>query len=620
MPTQVRAKDGDSLCVIAMRNGFLNCDPLRREPKNAAFLKRPLRDGDIVTVPDVDAQHAIRPTDAQHKFTLKNAPPVSIRYVHGSSNNGSSNPSSRNDAETMVLNVSNYPTDVGGVFGNTTFPNGFGFNADGHADPDAFKVEVVDPAAGGGTVAVNIEALMPVYKLEDGQLKLTGHQQQSGNPTAMMECAALGAGGGTFLSKYLRVVTHDEDASAAVGQTVQVVSPADGNGTGKAADPDNVEILDFEIRATYTIRRCTAPKKCTAWVSRPVGDEAEQQRFRIAYHIFIKKSTGAPIGGLTVKKVRQNALFNLRGYYAQASMAPRLVSADGSQGGSAVVFMPEPDNNMIAIDDRGASGKNHQRKPSTLTISDAGSTIATVNLTKWNPREVANAIKSALDQTTFKAEIFKNPKKTADEKYNPHDVLVTRRDGSAVDLSVVTDDTSLQRNITVVRVDIANIDPRNSPELRRVFRSSPGPAGAINVYAIDFILNPDAENPFSTVLAFSRPLPYDLFTPESDARQVADSILCVAQYLDENTPLPGVMPHECGHILGHVGHAAEKDPHVSTELMNAYQSKPTEDQPNRTRISDYPILVNYELTDDATRLINAVNRFTTSRKDLLEQW
>jgi hypothetical protein len=613
MPTQMRAKDGDSLCVIAMRNGFLDCQPLRHEPKNAAFLKRPPGDGDIVTVPDVDAQHTIRPTDALHKFTLKNAPPVSIRYIHGSSN-----PSSRNDAETMVLNVSNYPTDVGGAFGNTKFPDGFGFNADGHADPDAFKVEVVDPAAGGGSVMVNIEALMPVYQLEDGQLKLTGHQQQRGKPTAMMECAALGAGGGTFLSKYLRVVTHDEDAGAAVGQTVQVVSPADGNGTGKAADPDNVEILDFEIRATYTIPRCPAAKKCTAWVSRPLGDEAEQQRFRIAYHIFKKKSTGAPIGGLTVKKVRQNALCNLRAFYAQASMAPRLVSADGSQGGPAVVFMPEPDNNMIAIAD-GAAGKNHQRKPSTLTISDAGSTIATINLTKLNPREVANAIKSALDPATFNAEIFKNPK-DATFKYNPYDVLITRMDGSSVDLSVVTDDTSLQSDITVVRVDIAKIDPRSDPELRRVFRSSPGPAGAINVYAVGFILNPDLEDPFQTVLAFSRSLPYRSFTPESDARQVADSILCDAECLDENTTLPGVMPHECGHILGRVGHVAEDDPHLSTEMMNAIQSKPSEDRPNRTRISDYPILVNYELKDDATRLINAVNRFTTSRKDLLEQW
>jgi hypothetical protein len=121
-------------------------------------------------------------------------------------------------------------------------------------------------------------------------------------------------------------------------------------------------------------------------------------------------------------------------------------------------------------------------------------------------------------------------------------------------------------------------------------------------------------------LAFSTPLPYYLWTPDTDAQQVADSILCEAPWLDQNTKLPGVMPHECGHVIGKVTHVAEKDPHVSTEMMNAHASTPSEDHPNPTRISDFPILVNYELKDDATRLINAVNRFTTSRADLLEKW
>src|ERR1700727_2171418 len=84
MPTTVTANEGDCLCVIAMENGFLNCQPLRDEPKNAAVLKRPVQKGDVITIPDWDVKHFSRPTDNTHNFVMKNVPPVSIRFVRGS--------------------------------------------------------------------------------------------------------------------------------------------------------------------------------------------------------------------------------------------------------------------------------------------------------------------------------------------------------------------------------------------------------------------------------------------------------------------------------------------------------------------------------------------------------
>ena len=51
MPTKVTAQSGNCLCGIAVDAGFLNCQPLRDLPENAAFLNRDLIDGDEVTVP-----------------------------------------------------------------------------------------------------------------------------------------------------------------------------------------------------------------------------------------------------------------------------------------------------------------------------------------------------------------------------------------------------------------------------------------------------------------------------------------------------------------------------------------------------------------------------------------
>jgi hypothetical protein len=215
-----------------MKIGFLNCQPLRYDPKNALFLNRPLQKGDVITVPDVDVKHFSKSTDQTHTFAAKNAPPVSIRFVRGSLVNNY-----REDQEVTILNVSNFPTDLGGIQSNVPFPAGFGFDPDGHADPDAFKVEVVDAAAGGSSITVFIESLLPTYQYQDGEIILTGHQQRKNHSVSLMECAQVPSGS-AFLSKYLRVVTNTDDEESAPGQTVLVVTPADGKGTG-ASDLDN---------------------------------------------------------------------------------------------------------------------------------------------------------------------------------------------------------------------------------------------------------------------------------------------------------------------------------------------------------------------------------------------
>jgi hypothetical protein len=102
---------------------------------------------------------------------------------------------------------------------------------------------------------------------------------------------------------------------------------------------------------------------------------------------------------------------------------------------------------------------------------------------------------------------------------------------------------------------------------------------------------------------------------------ILNSILCDTQFLDAATPLPDVLAHECGHILGDVNHVPKFDAHFHTELMtgSGEDSKPVG---GPKRISDSPILVHYEQLDPAgsVKLINAVKRLRTTRTELVEKW
>src|SRR5258708_3057649 len=142
MPITVTAIDGDCLCGIAMDHGLIDCAKLRELSQNADYLARPLKAGDIVTVPDKVVATADKPVDQLHVFKVRNSPPVHIRFVHGSPDLPY-----KDDPTTTVLHVSNFVTNLSGADGLKPFPKTYGFSADGHQDPDAFKLEVIDPAA-----------------------------------------------------------------------------------------------------------------------------------------------------------------------------------------------------------------------------------------------------------------------------------------------------------------------------------------------------------------------------------------------------------------------------------------------------------------------------------------
>src|SRR5688572_11942551 len=84
MPRTIVARDGDTLCGIAIREGFLDCKLLRDEEGNKPYLDRRLRAGDKVVLPDPREKTVDKPATKSHRFKRKRLPEPSIRFVHGS--------------------------------------------------------------------------------------------------------------------------------------------------------------------------------------------------------------------------------------------------------------------------------------------------------------------------------------------------------------------------------------------------------------------------------------------------------------------------------------------------------------------------------------------------------
>ena len=355
MPQVVVASDGDCLCGLAIRHGFLNCDPLRAEGANSGLLDRPLRAGDRVTIPDLRPKQEEGAVDAKHSFKLKRLPEPKLRFVHGSQSQPYAS-----DASLTRLEISNFPTNLAGATSAAAFVNSFGFNQDAHDDPDTFKLEVVSPD-GGSPIQVKLQALKPIYAA-DGTVER--FEEFSGAGTAGrnvdIQCQLVGADAPKlYRSRYLRLVTDTDDQAAANTQTLVVSDTSDGAG----GDADKLEILDQHVRASYELPGCqaAAPNKCKVSAELPVGHD--KKRIRMTVSIFRTAVGGGNIGGVTRSNVRRRVYKWFRRAYAQLSLAPKLVAA--------IRIYDPPSADMIAVSDpvgTPASGVNAAGARSTLTF------------------------------------------------------------------------------------------------------------------------------------------------------------------------------------------------------------------------------------------------------------
>ncbi|MBL8240000.1 MAG: hypothetical protein JNM66_21445 [Bryobacterales bacterium] len=597
MPTKVIARAGDCLCGIASDFGFADCQPLRDAPENASLANRELISGEEVTVPDRNVEDHSKAVDAKHSFKLRTSPPVNIRFVHGSPNLPY-----RDDSETTTLHVSNFVTNLAGTDGLKALPTGYGYHDDGHADPDTFKVEVWDPAA-GGSVNVKLEAMRPVYTADPvtGALTVTSFTPftDAGRFIDPLVCNVVSAAtSNTYRSKYMRLVVDEQDLAApgTAGQLLLTTDVADGLGTGAAGDNDTVEILDQTVRATYEVQRCPGSPKCKVSKVVDIGGAARQ---RINLHFFaIRANPGVDTmpTGISAADIRQHLRRRTfkwyRRIFAQCDMAPLLATLS---------VIDPPENNMICISHlTGLPVATGAPVTIDITISTATRNIAVPTITfaggetpvQAGDLIVANLPAGFSGTSAACTHANGNPNPSAD-------VIITADNGERVNLfpaPVLSANPGIsidipRVNLMSVLADDANADPAlGNPtiDMKRLMRMIPTADDGMFCIVIGQFNTPglrgQAFRQFHAATAgFQPPLPLRSATIMAYTSNSGN-------VLDNSDNLPFTSPHESAHVMCDLSHTIVGANHSRTEILGA--GTPAANSVGGTkRFSDGPYLV-----------------------------
>lgn len=548
MPRVVIARDGDTLCGLAIDAGFIDCTPLRAEAANSGLLAGPLKTGDLVTIPDLAGKNVSKATEKRHRFIKKNAPPVSIRFVHGS-------PDKKyfDDFTLTVLNVSNFVTNTGGADGSKTFPAGFGFNPNGHADVDAFKVEVADPAA-GGSVNVLLEALKPAGLNPDGSPKnipITGVADAAQRKIDALECPKVSPGHVAFRSRYMRLVVDGDDFAAAPGQTLLTTDLVD-------AGEEDAEILDQKVRATYVIQRCpgTGGKKCQVSSELDVGED--EKRVKVAVHVLQDPVTNVPVAPLD--QVRKRCLQFVRQLYAQANMSLKLIAT--------VRQIPSPANMFAIANGNGQVAVGGQAIRVRVRIGASfDQTIAITTVAGEQPSQTADrlatairvALSNAIPPVVARVTPTTNPPLTG-QAIGSADVIVGDPLTQNVRLTVLASG-DLGHPVRVGRIVSATIPDFAGPEAhvgtiqeRVLIKNYDTGTDRVDLFVVGALAGAlgEAFTPRLTSAVNAQPI-----------KEVANSALVFAATVSSANNFHTTIPHEIGHLL------MDQGPHSApvTEMM-----------------------------------------------------
>lgn len=660
MPTIVDANDGDNLCSLAIAAGFLDCGQIRSDPANAGkeFLTRDLKKGDVVTIPDIKKNILAKAAEMLHKFKKKNAPPIQIRFVHGSRDTPY-----RDDTKLTFLNVSNYVPDKAGADGTQTLPKGFGFNQNGHDDQDTYKVEVVDPR-GGSEVMVELEALKPTFAVGGS---INGHESfsdaQANLRKIKVQCKKVSNPNYKgFRSRYLRLVVDEVDIKAISSDPVATDGTAQGLFTsdmadGNDGDADKVEILDQLVQATYVIKNCkaSAPHKCK--VRDRVEIAPDKQRIKLCFHVFRATAgvAGTRSGGVTDKALHRRTAKWYRRAYAQAGLAPILV-------GPKIEELDPPPPDMLIL------GQPNGGSASGLTAAGAGSVLrfdlevhpkgggapsALVNVSlNLQALVVANA-GSALTAAQVAADVvaalpagFAGKSFAVQPAYSsasaPVDILISHSDDRVFIRNESCDDAGI--TATVARVNLASVDasallPPYSPSIRRISHAGTISDDQMDCFVIaawsnknlrGFALIPDADLP-DIVLADGTHIGRQAQAPGRWANIMAMQCNSDAggpfagaeiATLDDTDSLPYTYPHESGHVMMDAIHALN-----TTEMMRGGTVEQNELRGSK-RICDDPVHIEYQLRGAVTIpggavtnvALSAVQRLRTKGAQVMQPW
>jgi hypothetical protein len=385
----IRARERDTLCGIAVDNGFRDCRKLR--DANPPLQTRALRAGDTVNVPDVTPKVETGQTEVLHRFRRPGRPVASVRFVHGSRFLAF-----KDDPTLTELNVSNYRTDQAGADRKQPFAtDAHGtFDANADADNDTFKLEVLDPRAKTPTVQVELDVKRPTYNAAG---KLTGHTDFPGtrsDKTSERGRRSLDARaekmGSTqrFRTCYLRAVVDPEDQSVRPTQTLLTTHMVD------STPPDEkVEILDQVVVGSYKVNGCPVASpdaKCRVSTEIPVCAEPRQKRVKVRVHILRPTRTGA--GVVAPDQARKGCLARIRELYAQAHTSVRLLEEPR--------LVPPPSNMFAIADGNGRSSLGGSKMKVRVQIDATVDQTVEIDTDPGHPivnaTKLANAIAAAV--------------------------------------------------------------------------------------------------------------------------------------------------------------------------------------------------------------------------------
>jgi len=627
----VTAKNGDCLCGIAIDHGFIDCGPLRDVPENASLLGRDLNEGEEVTVPDRSVEDHSKAVDTKHTFTLKSSPPFHIRFVHGSPNLPY-----RDDSETTTLHVSNFVTNKGGATGIAAFPTGYGFNDDGHQDPDTFKVEVWDPSA-GGSVNVKLEAMKPGYQADPVSGKLTVKTYTPftdvGRKIDALVCNQVSdTTANTYRSKYMRLVVDTEDLNDAgvTDQLLLTTDLADGLGTGAAGDNDTVEILDQMVRATYEIQRCPGSPKCKVSKIVDIGG-SERQRVRLHFYAVRTAAGGTamPTGVTTTviqQHLRRRTFRWYRRVFAQADLSPKLESLN---------VVDPPEENMLCLSHSHGlpvSATGTHQLTFRVTTATRDLPVQIVFAGGETPVAAGGVIAAGLP-SGFTGQALATPRAT--NAANPScDCIIIADNGERVTLLDVQLTPGAGMTVAIPRVNLtsvlagdADVDSSTnflSIDMKRLLRMTPVTDDAMHCIVIGRFNTTGLRGQAFTDSHLADP-PFRPELPFRSATIMAYQAAGTGGFvgvLDNGETLPFTSPHESAHTLCDLVHTKPGTNHNRTELLGTGTSE--QNSPTATkRLSGGPYNVTMEqnLTTTMTHVqVKLVDKMRTHGAAKLEGW
>jgi len=592
----IRAKDGDTLCSIAVENGFKNCTKLRAD--NPDFNDRQLRQGDRVNVPEVTQKQEPGAVDTLHKFVRKGK---SNRVFIIQDRDRPAGEQARSDAQ-KELAVSNYvPGRQGRQFATNVWRDAAftDFDDDASADPDHFKLLVFDKfahAAGLTEVQVSLQAQKPVLGSVRNEIARWEDLTDPGTKLENIVCKQFKPDTPWYRSPYMRLVVDpaDQNARAADGtdtaddrtrQTLVVPAVKDA-----AGNPDRqIEILDLRAEAFRPAPDCehgdvTAPGHCRAHSFANVGKTEKVLRVKV----FRITGTGA-VNAINNAQIERMLFEDYRLTLAQANVGIEVISIEDVA----------PPRNMITVSDlltggeRRATGGQTIGATVTLSTGDVTATITTVR--NQTPQQTAEALATALRAQGVTCRVSPNPPELqGDPAFGSCDILCFNADKSLAPILTVRNapgeaqqllDTSGWNNSRVregseYTTPAADNEPRvrfiMSMDFRAAAKNYNTGTDHLSVLLVNLFAPlppPPGGGAPGTLLGFAM-IPYRLVTPGfGPVREMTMGV-----FLDQNGAVRRtVLPHEAGHVLLDAIHTTDAGNPESDFSGNAF--------PNNARLA-----------------------------------